>query len=92
MTVPQQRHQAEMSAAVAVLSATYQCADGSLTKNDFSAVVASLAVDLFPDEPFNMVLPLSWLALRCAQLYAEATGRPITDVLAELGAEAAGNP
>jgi hypothetical protein len=94
MTITPERAQAEFGAAVATISASYQCASGSLPKEDFTAVVSSVATELWPDEPFNLVLPLAWVALRIAQLYADATGRPITEVLAEIGADAAtlGNP
>jgi hypothetical protein len=83
---------AELRAGVAALTAAYQHASGELDRNACATVFASLAVESFPGREVEFILPVSWLALRCLSLAAEATDRTVPELLAQLGAEAAGPP
>lgn len=87
---PEQAAQ-ELRAAVAVCSAVYQYLDGQqIAEADLLPTLDALAVDVGGVE--KLILPLSYVALRLASLYAGAAGGTVADALRWVGQETAGEP
>jgi hypothetical protein len=81
-----------LRAGVAVLTAAHQLHTRQIDQDEFARVVADVAADVFAEQPVQLVLPVSWLALKLAALVGEVTGNDTATVLAWLGSEAAGTP
>ncbi|YCK39712.1 hypothetical protein ACNF49_38345 [Actinomadura sp. ATCC 39365] len=82
----------QLRAGVAVLTAAHQLRTRQICQDEYARVVAEVAADVFAEQPVQLVLPVSWLALKLAGLVGELTGNDTATVLAWLGAEAAGAP
>ncbi|WP_336208225.1 hypothetical protein [Nonomuraea sp. LPB2021202275-12-8] len=79
----------QLRAGVAVIAAAHQLHAGQLDNVEFGRLVAGIGRDHFPEAPVQLVLPVSWLALKLAALVAELTGQDLATVMQWLGAEAA---
>lgn len=87
---PEQAAQ-ELRTAVAVCTAVYQHLDGGqLAEDDLLPTLDALAADV--GGVVYLTLPLAYVGLRFATLYAEATGKTIPEVLQWIGRETSGEP
>jgi hypothetical protein len=80
----------EMAAAVAVATAMAGALQGNFDADSFGAAVGPIVSETWPANPLECIPALAMLSVRVAFLLGEATGRPLPQVLADLGAEAAG--
>lgn len=82
---------AEMSAAVAVVSAAQEVRAGRMSAEEFGQVLAPVLVESF-EQPLEIVQPLAFMVLSALDALAAATGGTVADLLARFGADVAGPP
>jgi hypothetical protein len=81
----------DLPAAVAVITAMAGVLTEAHTADQWGATIAPVIAEQWSD-PIECIPALAAVAVRLAHLLAETTGRDLFDVLAALGAEAAGPP
>ena len=80
---------AELEAAVAALTVTYQCAAGEVGEIGAATMVYGLAENTFPDDPARFVWPVAFVAVRALSMAAQVLEVTVPDMLSQLGLEVA---
>ncbi|MYW66280.1 hypothetical protein GTY65_19805 [Streptomyces sp. SID8379] len=83
---------AELRAGLALLTATHQMLDGSLTGPQYARLVDETTTEHWADTPQDAVRAVAYLGVRIASLFATATDTDIDVVLGFLGCELASLP